>query len=216
MWAGTRHLVQIGGSAHTTIGTCWPSGTCPHEAPWRWKWADIDWSSSGSKTESLDPRLRKREVGTDPQRRPSASPSARFEERREKTRWTERKSRNVKEPNFEVWNCHIWYPAYPVDAVGVADSRDRFGLRVGLLDGSGAERRAAGAHAAVCATALLVLIRRASWLDLQASPLHGVVDAAGKFPIATATILHHRDGKRSAVFPIPATMTWYERLPGDG
>lgn len=118
-----------------------------------------------------------------------------------------RKSRNLKEPNFDFKHCHILYPAYPVDTVGVANSWDCFGLRVGFRDGNGAERRAAGAHAAVCAAALLILVRRASRLDLQASPLHGIVDAAGKFPIATTTAIHQRDRERSAVFPVPERMT---------
>lgn len=58
---------------------------------------------------------------------------------------------------------HLCGPkTYPVDTVGVANGWNRFGLRVGLLDGNDTERGAAGAHAAVCATTLLVLIRRAS------------------------------------------------------
>lgn len=93
---------------------------------------------------------------------------------------------------------------YPVDAVGVADGGDGFGLRVGQLDGGGAEGRAAGAHAAVGAAGVLVLVRRASRLDLQAGPLHGVVDAAGKFAVA-ATAAHQGDGKRGAVLAVPAT-----------
>lgn len=111
---------------------------------------------------------------------------------------------------IQLWSfkhCHILYPAYPVDTVGVANSWDCFGLRVGLLDGNSTERRAAGAHAAVCTAALIILIRRASRLDLQASPLHSIVDAARKFPIATTTAIHQRDRKRSAVFPVPAKMT---------
>lgn len=117
-----------------------------------------------------------------------------------------RKSRNEREPGSDLSNV-VPFSAYPVDAVGVANGWDGFGLRVGLLDGNGAERRAAGAHAAVCAAALLVLVRRAARLDLQASPLHGIVDAAGKFPIATTTAVHQRDGKRGAVFPVPAKKT---------
>lgn len=87
---------------------------------------------------------------------------------------------------------------YPVDAVGVADSWDGFGLWVGGQDWDSAE-------AAVVSTSLFpFLVRGAARLDVKVGPLHRVMDASGEFPVPSPTAVHHRDAEWSAVFTIPA------------
>lgn len=97
----------IAGQGRAIIGICWPSGTCPHEAQWRWTWVDRTLSLSGWRTESLDLQEEEEEeergVGMHPQQRPSACPWARSEGRREKTRWTAetRSERSGRQTAFE-------------------------------------------------------------------------------------------------------------------
>lgn len=131
--------------ARSRIGICWPSGTCQHEAQRRWMWLDRIWSLSGWRTGAgSDLQPEEHEVGMDPQRRPSASPLARSEGRLEKTHWTEDErskgledsDRRVADKNIHVGQCQHFSPTYPVDTVGVADSWDGFGLRVGGWDWS--------------------------------------------------------------------------------
>lgn len=91
--------------------------------------------------------------------------------------------------------------SHPVDAVGVADRGDGFELAADGQDGAwhGAAAAAAGVPAA-----LVVLVRGASRLHLQAGSLHRVVDAAGKLAVAPPAAVQHRDTERSAVFTVPA------------
>lgn len=102
-----------------------------------------------------------------------------------------------------VWFCICHFPTatYPINTVGVADSRDGFAFRVGRWWRVERRQAAIAAAQAVVSTPVLFIWRTSRW-NIEARPLHSIMDPSGKFLISTLVTFHHRDTEWSAVFTV--------------
>jgi hypothetical protein len=100
--------------------------------------------------------------------------------------------------------------AHLVDAVGVADSRDRLLLWSGERGGRGemeghrwvAATAAAAAPAGVSARDVFLVVRGGPRGDVQAGPLHRTLDAVRELPVTAVVATQQRYAERSRVLAI--------------